>query len=175
MRRLLVTGGAGFIGANFLRYWAARHPADHLTVLDVLSYAGNRDSLKALEGRPGFRFVEGDICDGPLVSRLLAEQRVDTIVHFAAESHVDRSIHGADAFVRTNVVGTHTLLQCAREIWLDAPRKLEGHRFHHVSTDEVYGSLNPGDPAFVETTPRTSPSRRPRSTSRRRFGRYPPR
>ncbi|OBS10000.1 dTDP-glucose 4,6-dehydratase [Acidihalobacter prosperus] len=150
--RLLVTGGAGFIGANFVHYWLSRHPGGRVVVLDALTYAGNRASLAAAEGRPEFRFVHGDIRDQALVETLLREETIDTLVHFAAESHVDRSIEGPDAFVNTNVVGTHSLLKAARAVWLAgaAPAR---HRFHHVSTDEVYGSLDADDPAFTETTP----------------------
>lgn len=153
MRRLLVTGGAGFIGANFVRFWADRHRQDRIVVLDALTYAGNRASLEGMEARADFRFVHGDIRDERLVESLLLDERIDRIVHFAAESHVDRSIHEPDAFVQTNVNGTHSLLRVAREVWLqrdDAPAE---HLFHHVSTDEVYGTLGPGDPAFTENTP----------------------
>ena len=153
MANLLVTGGAGFIGANFVLYWAGVRPDDRLVVLDALTYAGNRASLAPLDGNDNFRFVHGDIGDTELVSGLLAGERIDTIVHFAAESHVDRSIVGPAAFVDTNVVGTHSLLQAARAAWLDADDAPSTHRFHHVSTDEVYGSLAAGDPAFTETTP----------------------
>ena len=151
-RRVLVTGGAGFIGANFVHYWVDRHPEDHVIVLDALSYAGNLASLQSLEARPTYRFVHGDIRDQRLVEPLLREEGIDTIVHFAAESHVDRSILAPDAFIETNVVGTHNLLKAAKAVWLEenpAPR----HRFHHVSTDEVYGSLGPTDSPFSETTP----------------------
>jgi dTDP-glucose 4,6-dehydratase len=151
MRRLLVTGGAGFIGCNFVHHYFRSHPHDRLLVLDALTYAGNRRSLASLEGREGFRFIHGNICDPQLVSGLLREENVDTIVHFAAESHVDRSITGPAAFIETNVVGTHVLLEAARKVWLDEqPGKR--HRFHHVSTDEVYGSLGPDDPPFREDT-----------------------
>ena len=152
MGNLLVTGGAGFIGANFVLYWAETHPDDRLVVLDALTYAGNRASLGPLDAADNFRFVHGDIRDTELVRGLLAEERIDTIVHFAAESHVDRSIFGPAAFVDTNVVGTHSLLQAARAAWLDADDAPARHRFHHVSTDEVYGSLAADDPAFTETT-----------------------
>jgi dTDP-glucose 4,6-dehydratase len=121
-------------------------------VLDALTYAGNRASLAPLDGAENFRFVHGDIGDTDLVRGLLGEERIDTIVHFAAESHVDRSIVGPAAFVETNVVGTHSLLQAARAAWLDAEDAPSRHRFHHVSTDEVYGSLGADDPAFTETT-----------------------
>ncbi|MBX7515092.1 dTDP-glucose 4,6-dehydratase [Qipengyuania sp. GH38] len=148
MANLIVTGGAGFIGANFVYHWRKAHPDDSITVLDALTYAGNPANLDGLDG---VELVEGDICDTALVSRLLAERDVDTIVHFAAESHVDRSITGPDAFVTTNVVGTHSLLKAAKDAWLDKGTG-RPHRFHHVSTDEVYGSLGPNDPAFSETT-----------------------
>jgi dTDP-glucose 4,6-dehydratase len=151
MAHLLVTGGAGFIGANFVHYWRAHHAGDAITVLDALTYAGNRASL---DGASGVRFVHGDIRDTPLVERLLAGDddagAIDTIVHFAAESHVDRSIHGPAAFVDTNVIGTLSLLTAARTVWLAGSGR--PHRFHHVSTDEVYGTLGPDDPAFSETT-----------------------
>jgi dTDP-glucose 4,6-dehydratase len=149
MSSLLITGGAGFIGANFVRQWRAGRPGDAVVVLDALTYAGNRANLA---GVTGFEFVHGDIRDEALVARLLAEHAIDTIVHFAAESHVDRSIHGPDAFIDTNVVGTHALLKAARAAWLgDGTGR--PHRFHHVSTDEVYGSLAPHDLAFHELTP----------------------
>ena len=149
MRRLLVTGGAGFIGSNFVHYWLDAHPEDRVVVLDVMSYAGNPHNLLAMRGRQGFRFVRGDIVDDTLVESLLRSEDLDTIVHFAAESHVDRSISGPDAFIDTNVVGTHALLKAARTVWLETV-KPRCHRFHHVSTDEVYGSLGPADPAFTE-------------------------
>lgn len=155
-RKLLVTGGAGFIGANFIQYWLKRHPEDTVVALDALTYAGNRSSLSLVESNPRFAFVHGDIGDTKLVEELLIEHAVDTIVHFAAESHVDRSISGPDAFIETNIVGTHSLLKAAKKIWIDLPAAdgLEPlkHRFHHVSTDEVYGTLGPADPAFSETT-----------------------
>ncbi len=149
MRSLLVTGAAGFIGANFVHYWRAQYPQDRLVAYDALTYAGNRASLAALEGSEGFHFVQADICDYDTVLATLREFDIDTLVHFAAESHVDRSITGPDAFIETNVVGTHSLLKAARQYWLggDVARP---HRFHHVSTDEVYGSLSPEAPAFHE-------------------------
>ena len=148
MAKLLVTGAAGFIGANFVRYWRSKNPSDVIVVLDALTYAGNRASL---DGTPDVAFVQGDICDTDLVETLVDDHAIDTIVHFAAESHVDRSITGPDAFITTNVVGTHSLLKVAKKKWLDAGSG-RPHRFHHVSTDEVYGSLGPNDPAFSETT-----------------------
>jgi dTDP-glucose 4,6-dehydratase len=149
MANMLVTGGAGFIGANFVRYWNARHPQDNLVVLDALTYAGNRSSLDGVEG---ISFIHGDIRDCSLVSDLLDKHQIDTIVHFAAESHVDRSIDGPDAFIDTNVIGTHSLLKAAKAIWLDQGTG-RPHRFHHISTDEVFGSLGQNDPAFSEVTP----------------------
>lgn len=150
-RKLLVTGGAGFIGANFVHYWHRQHPDDAIVVLDALTYAGNRMSLAELEASPRFTFVQGNIVDQGLVEATLAEHAIDTVVHFAAESHVDRSILGPDAFIETNVVGTHSLLKACRNLWLQDGRRSE-HRFHHVSTDEVFGSLGPTDPAFREDT-----------------------
>jgi dTDP-glucose 4,6-dehydratase len=152
VKRLLVTGGAGFIGSNFVHHWLREHPGDRVVVLDALTYAGNLANLDGVRNRPELRFAKGDICDTALVESLLREERIDTLVHFAAESHVDRSIHGPDVFIEANVIGTHSLLKAARKVWLDE-LKLAGHRFHHVSTDEVYGSLSATDPAFTETTP----------------------
>lgn len=149
MSALLITGGAGFIGANFVRYWRETHPSDAILVLDALTYAGRRANL---DGVADIVFVHGDIRDETLALKLLTDHRIDTLVHFAAESHVDRSIHGPDAFIDTNVVGTHALLKAARAAWLDAGSG-RPHRFHHVSTDEVYGSLRADDPAFHELTP----------------------
>jgi dTDP-glucose 4,6-dehydratase len=152
VRRLLVTGGAGFIGANFVHYWLHAHPGERLVVLDALTYAGNLASLEPVRERPELRFVQGNICNTPLVESLLREEKIDTVVHFAAESHVDRSIRGPDAFIETNVQGTHSMLKAVRKVWLDE-KTVPTHRFHHVSTDEVYGSLGPDDPAFHERTP----------------------
>jgi dTDP-glucose 4,6-dehydratase len=149
MANLLVTGGAGFIGANFVAAHRAQAPGDTIVVLDALTYAGNRASL---DGVADVALVVGDICDTPLVSRLIGDYAIDTIVHFAAESHVDRSIAAPDAFVTTNVIGTHSLLKAAKAAWIDAGTG-RPHRFHHISTDEVYGSLGPHDPAFSEATP----------------------
>lgn len=145
---LLVTGAAGFIGANFVHYWLRAHPDDRIIAYDVLTYAGNRASLADLESDPRFRFVHADIRDEDTVTALLREESVETLVHFAAESHVDRSISGPDAFIETNIIGTHSLLKAARTAWLGAD--LRPHRFHHVSTDEVYGSLMLDAPGFHE-------------------------
>lgn len=147
-RVIMVTGAAGFIGANFAHYWAREHPADTLVAYDALTYAGNRANLDGLLGRANFHFIHADICDQARVCTTLRDHAVDTIVHFAAESHVDRSISGPDAFIHTNILGTHSLLQAARDVWL-AGAGVE-HRFHHVSTDEVYGSLTPDAPGFYE-------------------------
>ena len=145
--RLLVTGAAGFIGANFVHYWLKQHPDDFIVAYDALTYAGNRENLAGLDGLENFQFVHADICEESRVASLLREQNIDTIVHFAAESHVDRSISGPDAFIQTNVVGTHSLLKAARSVWIEGDQP---HRFHHVSTDEVYGSLAADDPGFHE-------------------------
>jgi dTDP-glucose 4,6-dehydratase len=148
MATLLVTGGAGFIGANFVHYWMKTHPQDKIIVLDCLTYAGNASSVGGL---PNVSLLNGSINDYELVLKTLEKEQIKTVIHFAAESHVDRSIHGPDAFVETNVVGTHSLLKAAKKVWID--NDVKDHRFHHVSTDEVYGSLGPNDPAFSETTP----------------------
>lgn len=152
LRRILITGGAGFIGSNFAHHLCENYPNDRVVVLDALTYAGNIKNLETLEENSNFRFVHGDIGDRPLVDQLLAEEEIDTVAHFAAESHVDRSILGPDAFVQTNIVGTFALLESFRHHWLNR-EKPEGDRFLHVSTDEVYGSLSPSDPPFCETTP----------------------
>jgi len=155
-KTLLVTGGAGFIGANFVHYWLTANPQDKVIVLDALTYAGNLKSLQPVESNPNFTFVKGDICDTSLVERLINENQINTIVHFAAESHVDRSITGPDAFIETNILGTYSLLKAAKKLWIDSPKEsgqeVIPHRFHHVSTDEVYGTLAPNDPAFTEET-----------------------
>ncbi|PID59394.1 MAG: dTDP-glucose 4,6-dehydratase [Gammaproteobacteria bacterium] len=151
MRRMLVTGGAGFIGANFVRYWARSHPDDLIIVLDALTYAGNPENLEDVTSER-VQLVVDDINNTDRVMALLREHALDTIVHFAAESHVDRSITGPDAFLEANILGTASLLEAARQVWQVEGMAPEHHRFHHVSTDEVYGSLGPDDPAFTETT-----------------------
>ncbi len=150
---ILVTGGAGFIGANFVLDWLAQ-TSEAVINLDKLTYAGNLASLGKLKDDPRHVFVEGDIGDRFLVDKLLAQYKPRALINFAAESHVDRSIHGPDEFIQTNVVGTFNLLESVRAYWsaLSAAEQ-SGFRFLHVSTDEVYGSLGPGDPAFRETTP----------------------
>jgi len=152
MKTILVTGGAGFIGANFCHYWVDKHPDDKIVVLDALTYAGHREQLTELESRENFIFVHGSIVDNDLLTSLFEIHDFDTVVHFAAESHVDRSITGPDAFVTTNIIGTHNLLKAAKQFWLDGGSPKVGHQFHHVSTDEVYGSLGDDDPGFTETT-----------------------
>lgn len=150
---ILVTGGAGFIGSNFVLDWLAGSD-EPVVNLDKLTYAGNRENLAAVEGNPRHIFVQGDICDYELVSGLLQRYRPRAIVHFAAESHVDRSIHGPGEFMRTNIDGTFTLLEAARQFWMMLQgEEKSGFRFHHVSTDEVYGSLKPEEPPFAETNP----------------------
>jgi dTDP-glucose 4,6-dehydratase len=152
MKNILVTGGAGFIGANFVRYLLKAEAQVKVVNLDLLTYAGSLENLKDLSDAERHCFVQGDICDGELVARLLREHAIDTVIHFAAESHVDRSILGPADFVRTNVMGTFTLLDAAKQFWAESGG-FSGRRFHHVSTDEVFGSLSPDDPAFCETTP----------------------
>jgi dTDP-glucose 4,6-dehydratase len=149
---ILVTGGAGFIGSNFVLDWLAQHD-ESVVNLDKLTYAGNLNNLASLGNEPRHIFIQGDICDTALVTALLAKYKPRAIVHFAAESHVDRSIHGPGEFIRTNVNGTFSLLEAARAHWssLSAAHRTD-FRFLHVSTDEVYGSLGPLDPAFSETT-----------------------
>jgi dTDP-glucose 4,6-dehydratase len=149
---ILVTGGAGFIGGNFVLDWLSDAGTEGIINLDKLTYAGNLETLASLKNDSRHTFIQGDIGDKELVSKLLQEYKPRAIVNFAAESHVDRSIHGPAEFVQTNIVGTFNLLECAREYWsgLEAVAK-DAFRFHHVSTDEVYGSLTASDPAFTET------------------------
>jgi dTDP-glucose 4,6-dehydratase len=152
MGRILVTGGAGFIGSNFVLHWLAKDSGDVVN-LDKLTYAGNPANLASVQSERRYKFVQGDICDRALVRDLLLSDRPRAILHFAAESHVDRSIHGPDDFIRTNVNGTFSLLEQARAYWSGMKEdEKSAFRFLHVSTDEVYGSLAPMDPAFSETT-----------------------
>jgi len=153
-RKVLITGGAGFIGANFVRYLLATDPLVHVINLDLLTYAGSLSNLSDLPDESRHTFVQGNICDRQLVDFLLAKYEIDTIIHFAAESHVDRSISGPGAFVKTNIEGTYTLLEASRQKWLqDKKRAVENYRFYHISTDEVYGTLSSDAPPFRETTP----------------------
>ena len=148
---ILVTGGAGFIGANFVLDWIAT-TGEPVLNLDALTYAGNLESLKTLDGDARHVFVKGDICDRALLDHLFAEHKPRAVLHFAAESHVDRSIHGPGAFMKTNVDGTFTLLEAVRQHWSTLTTDAKAaFRFHHVSTDEVYGSLGKTDPPFTET------------------------
>ncbi len=152
---ILITGGAGFIGSNFIHYLLNKNNKINIVNLDCLTYAGSMDNLAQVDEQR-HRFVKGNICDAKLINQLLQQYEIDTIIHFAAESHVDRSITGPAKFVETNLIGTFTLLEAARNYWLDK-KNLAGNacRFHHISTDEVFGSLNKDDPAFTETTPYT--------------------
>ena len=153
VKNLLVTGGCGFIGSNFVRLALERLSESRIINLDKLTYAGNPANLKDIEHNPRYKFMHGDICDQVLLEKLFAEEEIDTVVHFAAESHVDRSIEGPAEFIQTNILGTFSLLETARKFWLSSPQPpVSSPRFLHVSTDEVYGSL--GDTGlFTETTP----------------------
>ena len=151
MHNVLITGGAGFIGSNFVRYLLRSDAKVRVTNLDALTYSGSLENLKELPNPDHYTFVKGDICDGDLVRRLLCERAIDTIVHFAAESHVDRSILVPEQFVQTNIVGTFRLLEAAHQVWLqDGSIAKDKFRFHHISTDEVFGSLAPDEPAWDE-------------------------
>lgn len=153
MTTVLVTGGAGFIGTNFVYHLRRHQPDWQVLNLDLLTYAGNPDNLADLKDDPGHTFVRGDVADRELVSALFARHPIDRVVHFAAETHVDRSILDPEVFVRTNVQGTFTLLEAARRSWQGLPGSAARPRFLHISTDEVYGSLQPGDPPFTEDSP----------------------
>ena len=154
MKNILVTGGAGFIGSNFVRYILKAEPEVRLVNLDALTYAGSLENLKDLPDPARHTFIRGDICDRALVDNLLRQNQIDTLIHFAAETHVDRSIYGPAKFIQTNVIGTFTLLDAARRFWLEEKGlgDMPVH-FHHISTDEVFGALRPDDPAFSERTP----------------------
>lgn len=155
-KTILVTGGAGFIGSNFVPYFCEKYPEYHVINLDKLTYAGNLDNLRECEKMPNYTFVHGDICDADLVEKLFQENDVRGVIHFAAESHVDNSIKGPRAFINTNIIGTFNLLDAARRHWMDAPGQVksgyEDCRFHHISTDEVYGALG-ATGMFREDTP----------------------
>lgn len=153
---ILITGGAGFIGSNFVPYFCNKYPQYKIINLDKLTYAGNLENLKECENMNNYQFVQGDICDENLIENLFLKYDIKGVIHFAAESHVDNSIKGPRAFINTNIIGTFNLLEAARKHWMDAPGKVkngyEKCRFHHISTDEVYGTL--GDNGmFEETTP----------------------
>ncbi len=154
LKNVLVTGGAGFIGSNFVRYLLQTQAAVHIVNLDALTYSGSLENLKDLPDETRHTFVQGNICDAELVKSLLHEHQIDTVVHFAAETHVDRSITDPGNFIQANVVGTFTLLEGVRQAWLQEkifPQ--EDVRFHHISTDEVFGTLGPGEPAWTEDRP----------------------
>jgi dTDP-glucose 4,6-dehydratase len=154
LKRILVTGGAGFIGSNFIRTVLLSQPQAFIFNLDLLTYAGSQENLKDLPSPERYKFIQGDICDQAMVEDILRQDRIEAVVHFAAESHVDRSILGPRAFVQTNVLGTFSMLEAVRKVWLGEWKADAGSvRFHHISTDEVFGSLEPGAPAFEETTP----------------------
>ncbi|HLO74391.1 MAG TPA: dTDP-glucose 4,6-dehydratase [Flavobacterium sp.] len=156
MKNILVTGGAGFIGANFVPYFIENNSDYHLVNLDLLTYAGNLENVSEVENHPRYTFVQGDICDRNFVEDLFQKFQFHGVIHFAAESHVDNSISGPEAFIRTNVLGTFNLLDTARKLWMSAPSQynadFKNSRFHHVSTDEVYGTLGETG-LFEETTP----------------------
>ncbi|EAZ96815.1 dTDP-D-glucose 4,6-dehydratase [Flavobacteria bacterium BAL38] len=156
MKTILVTGGAGFIGANFVPYFIEKNQDYHLVNLDLLTYAGNLENVSDVENHPRYTFVKGDICDRSFVEDLFQKFQFHDVIHFAAESHVDNSISGPEAFIKTNVLGTFNLLDSARKLWMSAPNQynigFENSRFHHVSTDEVYGTLGETG-LFEETTP----------------------
>ncbi len=152
-RAMLVTGGAGFIGANFIRHVLTKESNITIINVDKLTYAGSLDNLNNLPNPNRHHFIRGDITDGQLIRHVLQHNHIDTIVHFAAESHVDRSITGPAAFIETNILGTFTLLEAARHHWFDVEERNPNQcRFHHISTDEVFGSLKSSDPRFTETT-----------------------
>ena len=150
MDKILVTGAAGFIGSNFVRHWRHKYPADFIVALDLLTYAGNANNIREHFHEPNFEFIKGSICDQGLIDQIFNKHKISTIVHFAAESHVDRSITESDAFIDTNIMGTHNLLKIAKKHWIDNDQS--EHLFHHVSTDEVYGTLLPQDPPFRESS-----------------------
>lgn len=152
-KNMLVTGGAGFIGANFIHYINKTQPEIKIVNLDKLTYAGSLENLENLAKPEQHQFIKGDICNVKLITEILTKHNIDTIVHFAAESHVDRSISGPAAFIQSNLIGTFSLLEAARMHWLNNDnRDQQSCRFHHISTDEVFGSLNASDPLFTETT-----------------------
>lgn len=149
-RNIIITGGAGFIGNHVVRLFVNQYPDYHIINLDKLTYAGNLANLKDIEDRPNYTFVKADICDFDKMSELIRQYRVDGIIHLAAESHVDRSIKDPFTFARTNVMGTLSLLQAAKEYWESLPEGYEGKRFYHISTDEVYGALELTHPEGIE-------------------------
>lgn len=156
MKNILITGGAGFIGSNFVPYFLNKYPDYTVINLDLLTYAGNLDNLKEIENYPNYKFIQGDISDRTLIESIFKEYNINSVIHFAAESHVDNSIKNPEIFVKTNVLGTYTLLDVAKNFWLNKPHQVKKEfidaRFHHISTDEVYGTL--GETGFfTEQTP----------------------
>jgi len=156
MKNILVTGGAGFIGANFVVHFVNNYPEYNVVNLDLLTYAGDLENIKEVENALNYEFVQGDICDKPFIDALFSKYQFANVIHFAAESHVDNSISGPEAFVKTNVLGTFNLIDAARKLWMSAPNQyneaFKTSRFHHISTDEVYGTLGE-EGLFTETTP----------------------
>ncbi len=152
-RNILITGGAGFIGSHVVRHFVRNYPDYHIVNLDKLTYAGNLDNLRDVEGAANYTFVKGDICDFEAVLAMMKEHRIDGVIHLAAESHVDRSISNPFEFAQTNVLGTLSLLQAARHYWESLPERYEGKKFYHISTDEVYGALELDGGMFREDTP----------------------
>ena len=153
MNNILITGGAGFIGSHVVRRFVTQYPDCHIVNLDCLTYAGNLENLKDVENSPNYTFVRANVCDADAIGRVLRENQIDGIIHLAAESHVDRSITGPTAFAQTNIMGTLNLLWQALRYWQTTPTELSEKLFYHISTDEVYGALQPDDPAFTEKTP----------------------
>lgn len=153
-QNIMITGGAGFIGANYIQYLLDHYPDIAIFNIDKLTYAGCLDNLTEIAGSPRYKFYKNDICDQPFIENLIRENNIDTVVHFAAESHVDRSIAGPAVFIQTNIIGTFSLLEAVKKVWLEEKKLQDWQcRFHHVSTDEVYGTLTKTDPAFSEHTP----------------------
>jgi dTDP-glucose 4,6-dehydratase len=153
-KNIMVTGGAGFIGCNYIRYMLNTYSDINIVNIDKLTYAGSMENIADVIDDESHQFIKGDICEQNLVDKILRENEIDTIVHFAAESHVDNSISDPGVFIQTNVIGTYTLLEAARQYWLEEKKRSKDNvRFHHISTDEVYGTLSKDEPAFTEETP----------------------
>ena len=159
MKTILITGGAGFIGSNFIPYFLEKYPEYNIVNLDLLTYAGSLENLKEVENHPRYKFIRGNICNRELVEYIFNEYDIKGVIHFAAESHVDNSIKNPEVFIETNAKGTYTLIDVAKNHWMESPFKYkdeyQGCRFHHISTDEVYGTLpeNRPDLLFTEKTP----------------------
>ena len=149
-KNILITGGSGFIGSNFILHMLSKYQDIKIFNLDKLTYAAKSSNLSSIKDNGNYKFYKGDICDRNLVDKIFLDNNINTVIHFAAESHVDRSITSASEFIRTNIIGTHVLLEAATDSWNLSDTNREDCRFHHISTDEVYGSLNKGDSAFTE-------------------------